>query len=250
MNAVSESDESNKDYFWVARPIRQPWSPFDDVARDAFLNAIRNGVRSRSMAMRLCGLSPATVNRWIALGKRDDYADEDYEYRLFYLKLLAAEAERAAIADVTLTRHARMDPKVADALKRHQERAEERRLMGPHLERKARAEADEAEYEARIAKAKAEVAERAAQKINGAVIFPPEFFEMCTPEEQGVLAKALERTRMLAAPKEVVEEALAEQETDDIEEFEEALNRHPKRELPKPAEPDDGGADELEDGEP
>ncbi len=218
----------------MGRPMRQPWRPFDESAQEDFLKAIRAGVRSRSAVMRLLGLNPTTVNRWIGRGKSEDYTDADIEYRYFYLRLLAAEAERLSVADVTLLNAARMDWKAADAVLRRQERVDERQAMGVHIEREAKAKADEAEAAARLAKARAEVAERAANKFAGVVLLPPEFLERCQPEEREMLEAAMRRERLIQAPEAMVEEILAEQDTSDLEELEDGLRRHPRRGIEQP----------------
>ncbi len=227
-------------------PRRSPYAPFDAQARADFCDRIRNGVRSRSGAMRILRLCPTTVNAWIARGKVEDWPDEDYEYRAFYLDLKAAEAAREALVDLTLGRAAQgfqatvdgegetivrvvPDWRAADALGKRQERG---RVL-EHEVNAARAKADASAAEARIAKAKADVAERAAQKFAGVVLFPADFLERCSPETRANIEAEMIRNRLLKAPAEMVEEAIAEQDTSDLDEIEAALERHPRR-LPAP----------------
>ncbi|HRE87534.1 MAG TPA: hypothetical protein PK095_00215 [Myxococcota bacterium] len=250
MNTVSDSSDNNGPSHWLARPVRQPWRPFDKAAREDFLNCIREGVGSRDKAAKLCGVHLSTVKAWIARGKLTDYTEDDFEYRLFYLQLTQAETERGAVGETTLHRASRFDWRAADVWLRRQERMEDRaaaKLLVEYQTRRARAEAEEAEHQARLARSRADVAERAAAKIAGAVIFPPEFIEMCTEEERVVLSKALERTRMLVAPQEVVEEALAEQDTSDLDEYEDMLDRHPSRDIKRPHAQDEPDLDEEDE---
>ncbi len=212
--------------FTLAKPVRQPWRPFDDNARTAFLQIIRT-VRSRRRAAKLIGVSHNTVQFWVECGKREQYRDEDYEYRLFYLQLLEAEAHRDTLAERALAVEAVADWRAADAMLKRSERL----AIAPFTRREAKAKAETAEASARIARAKVEVVERAAAKIAGMVFFPAEFLEKCTAEERAVIETAMRRESLIFMPDSMMAEVALEQDTSDIDELEAALERHPRRTL-------------------
>lgn len=224
-----------------------PWRPFDAKAREDFCNYLRNGVSSRSKVIALMRLSRSTVDKWFMRGSKSEYDPGDYEKRAFVLEVRSAEAARDAAPELRLFEAAigEIDSEVTDdegnvVAKRkggdwraaiEYKKMQERMRLQRHEESLAAAKSREAHANARVAEVKAVVAEQAAKKINAMVIFQAEFMARLKPAERAILEAAMERERVIETPADMVDDILQGQDTSDIDELEEGLRRHPRRDL-------------------
>lgn len=215
VSSQDEDDETDAAFWWLDRPRLQPWREFDKAAREAFLECIRGGVMSRDKAAKLTGVHPSTAKAWIAKGKRTVYSDDDYQYRLFYLQLQRAEAERASVAETTLLNAARTDYRAADLLARRQEAA----AVAEYRKRAAAAEAAIKEQQARMAKLQADLVERKLRVVNGRFVFPQEALDVANEAERAALQSLFERRGLVRVEPQDVEDEM-EQTRDPVEDAE------------------------------
>lgn len=213
--AGRDEDETEEPFFWLGQPRLQPWRAFDKAAREAFIECIRGGVMSRDKAAKLTGVHIGTVKAWIAKGKRTDYTDDEIDYRLFYLQLQQAEAERGSVAEVTLLNAARTDYRAADLLARRQEAT----ALAEFRRKAAAAEAEKKEQEARMAKLAADLMERKLRVVNGRFVFPQEALDVATEDEKAALASLFARRGLVRVEPQDVEDEM-EATRDPIEDAE------------------------------
>lgn len=146
----------------VGQRIRQPWRPFDDGAREDFLQAITTGAANTvADACRLLMLSYITVQSWLRRGKRTDYTDDDLPYRIFWLRLQQAKAARRNVARHVVMTHILDSPKLAIEVLKIDQRQEQ--LESEREERNAKIAV--LREQQRTARAQADMAEARAAKI-------------------------------------------------------------------------------------
>lgn len=212
---MSEPNDGKGPKYALVPAVRKARVPFDDKTRAEFLAYIRMGVRSRAQAAKLCGVHLKTVDYWIAKGRPEEYPDEDFEFRMFFIQLQKAEAERGSIADTTLARYARDDWRAAEAYAKRQDAIATATARRASVESEAEIKAQQA----RMAKIQADLVERKLRVVAGRFVFAQEALDTATEDERRVLRGLFERRGLVRVEPQDVEEEM-QQTRDPVEDAE------------------------------